>query len=467
MASVLIVDDDPIFCAPFVGYMKKLGHQCRVAQNFSDGLGLAQEFYVDVVFLDVILPDANGLEGINNFIDAPSSPEIIIITGKSEISGAEMALKNGAWDYLEKPPSYDDVKLTLKRALQFRKNKIVFDAQDRLNTDFIIGENIKLKKCMDIVAKVIKTEGNLFITGETGTGKDLIAKAVHENSKRAAANFVTVDCTNLPDNLVESLLFGHLKGAFTGAVTHSDGLVKQADKGTLFLDEVGDLSGPAQKSILRVLQNKKYRPLGLKTEVECDFRLISATNRDLRKMVEEGRFRKDLYYRLVTYHIHLPPLRERLDDIKLLTRHYIAKICDQFGIHTKDVSRDFVETLILYDWKGNIRELISVLHSSIANAMNEHKLNPHHLPVEVRIYCRQKKMAANKSLGRGGQENLEMEDVKFPCLKEFRHLNESQYLDSLIKLSKGNIERACHLSGVSRSGLYHLLEKHQKKLKPL
>jgi len=466
MASILIVDDDPIFCTPFVNYMEKLGHQCRVAFNFSDGLSLVQDFYFDVVFLDVILPDANGLERINNFIDAQSSPEIIIITGKSEISGAEMALKNGAWDYLEKPPSYDDVKLTLKRALQFRKNKITFDTQNDLNTDFIIGQNVKLKKCIDIVAKAIKTEGNLFITGETGTGKDLIAKAVHVNSKRAKANFVTVDCTNLPDNLVESLLFGHLKGSFTGAVSHSDGLIKQADGGTLFLDEMGDLSKTAQKSILRVLQNKKYRPLGLKTEVDCDFRLISATNKDLKKMVEKGLFRKDLYYRLVTYHIHLPPLRERLDDIKLLTKHYITKICDQFGINTKDISKDFVETLILYDWKGNIRELINVLHSSIANAMNEPKLNPHHLPVELRIYCRQKNLAEKKRLGQGVQENLEVDDIKFPCLKDFRRLNESQYLDSLIKLSKGKIEKACHLSGVSRSGLYHLLEKHRKNLKP-
>lgn len=464
MASILIVDDDPIFCAPFVAYMEKLGHQCRVAQTLSDGLDLAQGYYFDVVFLDVILPDANGLEGINNFIESHSSPEIIIITGESEISGAEMALKNGAWDYLEKPPSYDDVKLTLKRALQFRKSKIDYNEQDKLTLDFIVGQNVKLKKCIDTVAKAIKTEGNLFITGETGTGKDLIAKAAHVNSKRAKANFVTVDCTNLPDNLVESLLFGHLKGSFTGAVENSDGLIKQADKGTLFLDEVGDLSKAAQKSILRVLQNKKYRPIGLKNEVNCDFKLISATNRDLKKMVDRGAFRKDLYYRLVTYHIHLPPLRERLDDIKLLTHHYISKICDQFGINPKNISKDFVETLMLYDWKGNIRELISVLHSSIANAMNEPKLNPHHLPVELRIYCRQKNLVEKKRLGQGVQTNLEMDDLKFPCLKDFRRINESQYLDSLIKLCQGNIEKACNISAVSRSGLYHLLEKHKKKL---
>ena len=465
MASILIVDDDPIFCAPFATFMEKLGHQCRIAQTLSDGLACAQDYYFDVVFLDVILPDANGLEGINHFIESHSSPEIIIITGKSEMSGAEMALKNGAWDYLEKPPSYDDVKLTLKRALQYRKSKIDYSEQDKLNLDFIIGQNVKLRKCIDTVVKAIKTEGNLFISGETGTGKDLIAKAAHVNSKRAKANFVTVDCTNLPDNLVESLLFGHLKGSFTGAVDHSDGLIKQADQGTLFLDEVGDLSKTAQKSILRVLQNKKYRPIGLKNELDCDFKLISATNRDLKKMVTKGTFRKDLYYRLVTYHIHLPPLRERLDDIKLLTQHYISKICDQFGIHPKDISKDFVETLMLYDWKGNIRELINILHSSIANAMNEPKLNPHHLPVELRIYCRQKNLAEKKRLGQGVQENLKLDDIRFPCLKDFRRINESQYLDSLIELSGGNIEKACNISEVSRSGLYHLLEKHKKKMK--
>lgn len=462
---ILLVDDDPIFCTPFAACMEKLGHQCHVAENFYDGLNLVKTVGFDVVFLDVILPDANGLEGINNFITAPSSPELIIITGKSESSGAEMALKNGAWDYLEKPPAYEDIKLCLKRALQFRKNKLASDAGNELNTEFIIGQNVKLKQCIDIVSKAAKTSGNVLITGETGTGKDLIAKAVHVNSKSSTAAFVVVDCTNLPDNLVESLLFGHLKGSFTGAHHHREGLVKQADGGTLFLDEVGDLSETAQKSILRVLQNKTYRPLGSKIEFECDFRLISATNRNLRKMVDEGRFRKDLYYRLVTYHVHLPSLRDRPDDIRLLATHYIEKICSQFGINTKDVSGDFIETLLLYSWRGNIRELINVLHASIANAMNESRLNPYHLPVELRIYCRQKKLEQKKRLEQGVQKTLELDQIQFPCLKDFRRINESQYLDSLIKLSRGSSENACRISGVSRSGLYNLLEKHRKKLK--
>jgi two-component system NtrC family response regulator len=466
VAAILIVDDDPIFCTPFTAYLKKLGHQCQTAQTFSQGAALSRDVDFDVVFLDVLLPDANGLECINYFINAPSSPELIIITGKSEISGAEMALENGAWDYLEKPPAYDDVKLTLKRALQFRDNKMVSPTREGFKSDFIIGRSPVLKKCLDLVAKSARTDGNLFISGETGTGKDLIANAVHMNSKRAGAPFIAVDCTNLPDTLVENLLFGHAKGAFTGAVDKNDGLIKQADKGTLFLDEVGDLSPAAQKSILRVLQNKTFRPLGMNKELSCDFRLISATNRDLQAMVEQGTFRKDLFYRLVTHHIHLPPLRERPDDIVLLADYYMEKICAQFGIRPKTMSDDFINTLMVYDWKGNIRELISVLHAAVAGGLNEPRLNPHHLPVALRIFSRKKTWEEQRPLEQGNENGLGTDETGFPSLKDFRLLNESQYLDALVGLSGGRIEKACTMAGVSRSGLYHLLEKHNKKLNP-
>ena len=464
MASILVVDDDPIFCVPFVSFMEKLGHQCRTAHHFSKGVELAGEYYFDIVFLDVVLPDASGLEGISLFMDSHSFPEIIIITGKSDISGAETALENGAWDYLEKPLSYDKLKLTLKRALQFRKNKIETDAREWMKSDAIIGQSIKLKKCLDIAAKAAKTDGNLFITGETGTGKGLMAQAVHFNSSRANDKFIIVDCTNLPDNLVESLLFGHKKGSFTGAVDNSEGLIGQAHGGTLFLDEIGDLPPGGQKSILRVLQDKTFRPIGSKVEQTCDFRIISATNKNLEKMVVNGSFRKDLYYRLVTYHIHIPPLRERLEDIKELTRHYIENICEQMSIQSKDVSQDFIETLMVYNWKGNVRELISVLHSAIANALNESRLNPYHLPVAVRIYCRRKTW--EKKQNRNFEEMLPESEADFPTLKDFRYMNESQYLDALVSLSGGKVDRACRLAGISRSGLYHLLEKHEKKLKP-
>ena len=471
MANILIVDDDPIFCEPFSFSMKEMGHQCHVAETFFGGLQMARENDFDIVFLDVILPDANGIEGIVDFVNVDSSPELVIITGKGNHSGAEIALKNGAWDYLEKPPAYGDLKLLIKRALDFRKNKLLFNGQALLNREFIIGKNIKLLNCLDIVARAAKIEGSVLITGETGTGKELMAKAVHFNSKRAKHNFITVNCTNLPANLVDNLLFGHVKGVFTGAVNDSDGIIKQADKGTLFLDEIGDLPLDAQKSLLSVLQTKKYRPLGSKKEFICDFRVISATNKDLIKQVDKGLFRKDLYFRLVTYHIQLPKLRERLDDLKPLTNHYVAKICDEFEINTKGISKDFIDALMSCKWNGNVRELINVLHTTIANAINEPMIYPHHLPVDIRIQlCKQnlseeKKQTTDTSMDIQWSDILKNDKNNFLTLKQFRKIADSVYLDHLIKISKGKPENAFRLADVSRSSFYQLLAKHKKKLK--
>lgn len=466
MTKILIVDDDQVFSAPFVSYLADEGHQCHVAENLSDGLRMAAENDYDIVFLDVLLPDASGLEGISEFKQVDSSPEIIVVTGKGDSTGAEIALKNGAWDYLEKPPSYSDIRLIINRALRYRDNKYQANYQHNLNRDFIIGNDVKLRDCLDTVAKAAKSDGNVLITGETGTGKELIAKAVHINSKRAIRNFVTVDCTNIPVNLAENLLFGHVRGVFTGADKDSEGLIKQADGGTLFLDEIADLPLSAQKSLLGALQNKKIRPLGAKNEINCDFRVISATNKDLIAMQADDSFRKDLYYRLVAYHIHLPPLKKRFEDIKLLTRHYNVKICKEFGIDTKGVSDDFTQALIRYEWPGNIRELINVLHTTISNAINEPMLYPHHLPVGVRIHLR-------KTSLKGQPEKTALIPPGIPApdspvlssLKAFRKSAEAKYLDELIKISGGNAKKACDIAKVSRSGLYQLLEKHAKQLK--
>ncbi|MDM8523203.1 sigma-54 dependent transcriptional regulator [Desulfococcaceae bacterium HSG8] len=467
MAKILIVDDDEMFYDPFSFYIEELGHNCEIAENFHDGLNMVHKNDYDIVFLDVILPDISGLEGIGRLKKAPSSPEVIIITGQGDSYGAEKALKNGAWDYLEKPPSYTNIKLLVGRALEYREKKLQFCEQKVLNREFIIGNDPKLRDCLEVIARAAGNDGSVFITGETGTGKELMAKAVHINSPRAKRNFVTVDCTNIPVNLAESLLFGHTKGSFTGAHSDQEGLIRQAEGGTLFLDEVGDLHPSVQKSLLSILQNKKFRPLGAKKEVICNFRVISATNRDLKKMVKAGHFRKDLYFRLVAFHVHVPSLRNRADDIKLLMNHYIYIICDEFGISTKGVSKDFTDSLMRYEWSGNIRELTNVLHATIANAMNEPTLYPHHLPVDMRIhFCK----AGIKKKEKHEENNapavtVEINRTKFPELREFRKLAESEYLDDLIKLSESNVSRACRLSGASRSGLYQLLEKHGKRMK--
>ena len=466
MARILIVDDDQIFYSPFISYLTGQGHECHVAENLSAGITMATETDYDIVFLDVVLPDANGLQSIADFKKCGSSPEIIVVTGKGESSGAELALKNGAWDYLEKPPAYSDIKLIINRVVRYRENKPQVKVHELLNRDFIVGKNETLRDCLELIAKAAKSDGGVLITGETGTGKELVAKAIHINSRRAKRGFITVDCTNIPVNLVENLLFGHVKGVFTGADKDADGLIKQADGGTLFLDEIADLPVSAQKSLLGTLQSKRFRALGAKEETHCDFRVISATNRDLNKMQSEGLFRSDLYYRLVTFHIHLPPLRERLDDIKLLTSHYVSRICEEFGIDIKGVSTDFLDALVRYEWPGNIRELINVLHTTIANASNEPMMYPHHLPLDIRIHLRKLGLHSQPTQGELMASATEaIQSAPLPPLKDFKHATESRYLDTLIDISGGDADTMCRVADVSRSGLYNLLAKHGKRLK--
>lgn len=458
MARILIVDDDEIFCSTFSLFIREMGHVFEIAETLSAGLKLAYGKDYDIVFLDVLLPDRSGLEGIREFKRAPSSPEVIIITGQGDTNGPETALKNGAWDYLVKPPAFSSIKLLLGRALEYREKKLRSARKEIFFSEFIVGDDPKLKKCLEIAVRAAAGDGSVFISGETGTGKDLVARAVHLNSSRAKGNLVTVDCTNMPVNLVESLLFGHVKGTFTGADRNSEGMIRQAHGGTLFLDEVGDLYASAQKSLLRVLQEKKFRPLGSSREVACDFRVISATNRDLKRMVEAGHFRRDLYFRLAAFHIHLPPLRDRVDDIKLLTRHYLRLICNEMGLKTKECSKDFLDALACWNWPGNVRELINVLRRAVADVLEERALHPHSLPMDIRIHYLKTRIAE-----RQGPE----ESMGFPKFREYRMFTESKYLDDLIEASGGDAEKARRLSGISRSGLYNLLKKHRKRLKGL
>ncbi len=297
MAEILIIDDDEMMCSTLAALVERSNHRATCAMTLKQGLRQATDNDIDVVFLDVKMPDGNGLDLLPEIENCPSGPEVIIITGFGDLNGAELAIKSGAWDYIEKGFSIKEITLSLERALQYRKEKKEV-AQTRkmvpLKRDKIIGNSVALNHCLEMVAQSAESEANVFITGETGTGKELFARAVHDNSLRRHEKFVVVDCTSLPETLVESLLFGHEKGSFTGADKARDGLVKQADKGTLFLDEVGELPMVLQKAFLRVLQEHRFRPLGSNREVESNFRLIAATNRDLDAMVTEGTFRSDL-----------------------------------------------------------------------------------------------------------------------------------------------------------------------------
>ena len=302
-----------------------------------------------------------------------------------------------------------------------------------------------------------------MICGETGTGKELFARAIHENSNRKENRLVIVDCAALPVTLVESILFGHEKGAFTGAGNTQEGLVKQAHGGVLFLDEVGELDLATQKSFLRVLESHRFRPVGSKKEEISDFRLIAATNRNLHQMIQIGGFREDLLYRLNTITIDLPPLRERKDTIRELTIHYIASKCDKYGLENKGFAPDFLRCLLAYDWPGNIRELINVIEESITNADSSPTLFHTHLPDKIRVAAKKLEMFCNNDdlLERKG---LMFKGKTLSPLREVINQEsdriESNYLIELMSQTGWDIKQACEISGLCRTDLYKYLRKH-------
>ncbi len=463
MSNILIIDDDDMMCTTLTTLVERKGHSAISCMTLRDGLAAAGQEDFDVVFLDVKMPDGNGLDALPKIETSRSSPEVIIMTGYGDPNGAELAIKSGAWDYIEKGFSVKEITLSLERALQYRNEKKEVQQARKaatLKRNNIVGSSVSLKACLDLVAQSAESDANVFITGETGTGKELFARAVHENSRRSKENFVVVDCTSLPETLVESLLFGHEKGSFTGADKAQDGLVRQAHKGTLFLDEVGELPLSLQKAFLRVLQEHRFRPLGSNREVESDFRLVAATNRDLDEMVKEGKFRSDLLFRLRSFIIELPPLRERRADIKDLTRYHIDKFCERYGLPTKGFSPEFLDTLGSYSWPGNVREFVNTIDRTLATARFEQTLFPKHLPSQIRVQVAQSSLeAANPEDVAAGKPVQ-----RLPKLQEFRDTiyaqAEKQYLQDLMEISGKDIPEACRISGLSQSRLYALLKKY-------
>ena len=304
--KILIIDDDSLVCNSIANVAKTLGYTTTTALTLKDGLGAAHSDAYDVVFLDVHMPDGNGIEKLPQISQNIGRPEVIVITGYGDPDSVEAALSKGAWDYLEKPFSKNELSTLLKDVVIYhRSNKQPVKAVD-FEKEGIFAKSPRMKECLALLSKTFKSEANVLLTGETGTGKELFARAIHNNSARSGNEFVIVDCAALPSNLVESILFGHEKGSYTGADRSQHGLVTQAHQGTLFLDEVGELPLATQKNFLRILQEGRFRPVGKSSEVDSDFRVISATNRNLDKMVETDGFRKDLLFRLQSITIHIP-----------------------------------------------------------------------------------------------------------------------------------------------------------------
>jgi two-component system NtrC family response regulator len=404
-------------------------------------------------------------EGIMRLHEVFTAAEVIVLADGGTADEAERSLKNGAWDYIARPSRGRDILPILNSALRYAAEKSYQEPSSEILSgafEGIVGNSPELKNCLAIVARAASSDANVLIRGETGTGKELIALAIHRNSARRSNNFVVVDCAGLPENLVESTLFGHERGAFTGADRAQVGLVKQADGGTLFLDEIGELPQSIQKSFLRVVHERRFRPIGGKDEITSDFRLISATNRDLDAMVQKMEFREDLLFRIRSFAIELPPLRDRLEDIKDIVTYHLPRICDRMGIRMKRTSPEYIEHLLSYGWPGNIRELVSALERSVVAAKFEPILYPQHLPTYLRV-----KLARAAFEGRTAppvQQEREDRSSVLPPLQAYRNSAtanaEKEYLLHVLAVTNANTKEACRISGLSRSRFYSLLKKH-------
>ncbi|CAO0820503.1 Sigma-54-dependent Fis family transcriptional regulator [Desulfarculales bacterium] len=468
MAKVLIIDDDEQLCRMLALKISLLGHQADSFHSLRRGLEAAVRKPYEAVFLDVRLPDGSGLAGLAGLRETPGRPEVIIITGAGDPDGAELAIKNGAWDYIKKPASIQAMTLALMRALQYRQERAAGRQRLALRRETIVGDGPVLQTCLDLLAQAASSEQSVLISGETGTGKELFAQAIHQNSARAAGPWVVVDCGVLPANLVESLLFGHERGTFTGASEAREGLIRQAHEGTLFLDEVGELPLSVQKAFLRVLENHTFRPLGGRREVVSDFRLVAATNRNLEEMAHQGRFRQDLLFRLRGLSLPLPSLRERPEDLRALVDSHLERLCARYNLAIKGLSPDFLAALATYPWPGNVRELVNTLEQVLTRAGQAPTLFPRYLPGEVRV-CWARAAAGEgaasaampppsngEALGPGAPSL----PTDLPSYRDYRRAQDRHYLQELMLGSGSEVATACRVSGLSRSRLYELLKKH-------
>lgn len=463
MARILIIDDDKLICQSLSLVARQKDHEAASSHTLLEGLERATTEHFDVIFLDVNMPDGNGLDFLSKLPKLNSAPEIIIITGYGDPNGAEAAIKYGAWDYLEKGASVKEITLSLLRALQYREQKNYGSAAINAATivrEGIVGSSACLKECLDLVAQAADSDSSVLISGETGTGKELFARAVHQNSIRRNKKFVVVDCAALQENLVEGMLFGHEKGAFTNADHAREGLICQANGGTLFLDEIGEMPLSLQKIFLRVLQEHRFLPLGSNHEVGSDFRLVAATNRNLDEMVKSGRFRADLLFRISTFVIELPSFRERSEDITELARYHADRICEHYGTPSKEFSPDFLKMLAAYSWPGNVRELVNTLERTIAAARCELILFPKHLPLQLRIEVTRTAMKRETIPLQAEEKSRSLSLPQLHELRDSIYSNaEKQYLHDLMALTDNNVAEACRVSGLSSSRFYALLKK--------
>jgi DNA-binding NtrC family response regulator len=368
--SLLIVEDEETLRESLKRIFLKEGFIVDTAESAEIGLNLIDNNMYDVIVTDIILPGMDGIELLSKVNKEIPDQLFIVMTAYASLETAIKALRAGAYDYIMKPVMHEEIKQVVKNALKQRHLQIenLLLKREIGNTyDFssIIGESLSLKQIIEEVKKVADTKSNVLLLGETGTGKELFARVIHHNSSRRDLPFVPINCSVIPENLLESELFGHMKGSFTGAVTSKKGLFEEADGGTVFLDEIGDINQYFQIKLLRVLEDQMIRPVGNTKALQVDLRLIAATNKDLEEAAKDASFREDLFYRINTITLKIPPLRERKDDIPLLIKHFLVKYSQELGKHISEITDEALSRMINYHWPGNVRELQNVIERSI------------------------------------------------------------------------------------------------------
>ena len=448
MASgkILVVDDDPNLLELVKMRLESADYEVTTASMEEEALGAVKDQAFDLSILDLQLAHRDGISLMEELhLVLPGMP-VIILTAYGTIESAVEAMKRGAYSYLTKPFDPRDLLFQLERALENRRlNSEVQRLKDLLSERFdfsnIIAKSEKMQKVLEAVAQIARIDSTVYIHGESGTGKELIAKAIHLASERKDMSFVAINCAAIPESLLESKLFGHEKGAFTGAIRSTKGLFAQAHEGTIFLDEIGDMSLPIQAKLLRVLQERQFYPVGSEKLVEVDVRVIVATNKDLEAQVKQGLFREDLFYRIHVIPVYLPPLRERKEDIPSLADHFLKKFSQQMKKEVKGLSPSALQRLMLHDWPGNVRELENTIEYAVAMTQQE---------VLTEEYILQTK------------GSLSNEPLK--PLREARDDYEKNYIIQLLEICRGNVTQAAKMAGKYRADFYDLLKKHNLKI---
>src|SRR6201991_3300202 len=374
--SILVIDDEEIMREILEALLPREGHTVRLAADAAEGLELARTVPFDAAIVDVMLPGMNGVQALDELKKLDDDLPVLMITAFASVENAIAAMKRGAFDYISKPFKNDEVLVVLRNALAQRRlvaeNRALRQNLQAHANRFgeIIGRSSRMKSVFDLIIQAAPSRTTILINGESGTGKELVARALHQNSTRADKAFITVNSGNLPPDLLESNLFGHVKGAFTGAINPKKGLFELADKGTIFFDEIGNIPLETQAKLLRVIQEREFMRLGGVETIKVDVRIIAATNVDLRRMMDDGRFREDLYYRLHVITVNLPALRERKDDIPLLVQHFIEKYGVENNKPDLELTPEALDMLHEYDWPGNVRELENVIERAVVLSTN-------------------------------------------------------------------------------------------------